>query len=192
MSESFFSEDGCDAWLAQSGLLPEKGVFVDAGCAHPWKYSQTAFLRNRGWTGLAIDADPAYAPEWVGIVGATFVNALLSDKAAEHFLIEPTNSLVSRVHAEGRITPAFSLQQILDVSGIRYVDFLALDLEGMEVPVLRSFLSPKSLRGIPQIIVCEYNSCHKGRDVDVFNEILHRVSPYQLAYMTDSNAIFAR
>lgn len=189
MSEQFYAEDGCDAWLAQSGLLPESGVYVDAGCAHPWRFSQTAFLRNRGWTGIAIDGDPAYAPEWEGVPNATFVNTVLSDKAWEHFLVEPTNALVSRVHAEGKGVPSFKLQQVLDVYGVTKVDFLALDLEGMEVEVLHAYLLPRSIEGLPNIIVSEFNSCHKGRDVQIFNQVAKM--PYKLVHLTDSNAVFS-
>lgn len=189
MSEQFYAEDGCDAWLAQSGLLPESGVYVDAGCAHPWRFSQTAFLRNRGWTGIAIDGDPAYAPEWEGVPNATFVNTVLSDKAWEHFLVEPTNALVSRVHAEGKGVPAFSLKQVLDVYGVTKVDFLALDLEGLEMLVLHNYLQTLHwTEELPKIIVAEFNSCHGGRDVALFN-LLAR-TPYSFAHITDSNLVF--
>lgn len=190
MSEQFFSEDGCDAWLAQSGLLPSTGIYVDAGCAHPWRYSQTAFLRNRGWTGLAIDGDPAYAPEWEGITNAKFVNAVLSDKPTERFLIEPTNALVSRVHEEGHETLAFTLDEITLQNGIHICGFLAIDIEGSEVPVLQDYLSSRSLEGIPNIIVVEYNSCHQGRNVEIFNHLCRTC--YRLVHMTDSNAVFVR
>jgi FkbM family methyltransferase len=192
MTEQFFSEDGCDAWLAQSGLLPESGIYVDAGCAHPWRFSQTAFLRNRGWTGIAIDGDPAYAPEWKGVANAKFVHAVLSDKPTEHFLIEPTNALVSRVHELGKDSPAYNLREICGAHGIRKIDFLTIDIEGSEARVLRDALL---LYDIP-IIVAEYNSCHKGRDPQVFNAVLcHEMCderPYRLVHLTDSNAIFVR
>lgn len=189
MSEQFFAEDGCDAFLAQSGLLPETGIYVDAGCAHPWRYSQTAFLRNRGWSGLAIDGDPAYAPEWAGIVNAKFVNAVLSDKQWERFLVEPTNALVSRVHEEGNVINSYSLAEVMYRQKIADCDFLALDLEGMETAVLGSFLRHTGFQ-FPSIIVVEFNSCHKGRDVSVFN--MMRETDYELKHLTDSNAIFVR
>lgn len=189
MSEQFYSEDGCDKWLAESGLLPETGVYVDAGCAHPWKYSQTAFLRNRGWTGLAIDGNPAYAPEWAGVANAKFVSAVLSDHRETNFLIEPTNALVSRVHEIGQKRLAFTLSEIMQVNGFPRCDFLALDIEGSETPVLRDFLLPRSLEGCPKFIIVEFNSCHKGRDVGLLN--LMADTPYVVLHMTDSNLIFS-
>lgn len=193
MSEAFFSEDGCDKWLAESGLLPETGIYVDAGCAHPWRFSQTAFLRNRGWSGLAIDGDPAYAPEWEGIANAKFVNAVLSDKPLERFLVEPTNSLVSRVHEIGAEVPAFTLNQVLKLEGIKRVNLLALDIEGMEARILEDSVLIW-MDTLPEIVVVEFNSCHKGRDPMIFNLFAmnrERFS-FDLVHLTDSNAIFVR
>lgn len=185
MSEQFFSEDGCDKWIAENLQLPDRGFYVDAGCAHPWRFSQIAFLRNRGWTGLAIDGNPAYAPEWEGVANAKFVHALLSDKQTEKFLIEPSNALVSRVHAQGQETAAKSL---LDLLGDQRPDFIALDLEGMEAPVLKDYLNRIAIEDYPEIIVAEFNSTHLGRDVRLFNGLI--MFKYCLQHLTDSNAVF--
>lgn len=188
MSEAFFSEDGCDKWLAESGLLPETGIYVDAGCAHPWRFSQTAFLRNRGWTGLAIDGDPAYAPEWDGIANTQFVCAVLNDVRETFFLTEPTNALVSRVHALGQKRMAFSLREIAEPRGFGRCDFLSLDIEGMEAPVLHQYLNSIAIEDYPAFIVAEFNSCHHGRDVRMFNLLIQ--FKYHLVHLTDSNAVF--
>jgi len=175
MSEQFFSEDGCDKWIAENLQLPDRGFYVDAGCAHPWRYSQTAFLRNRGWTGLAIDGNPAYAPEWEGIIGAVFADVLLSDKPTERFLVEPTNSLVSRVHELGMEREALTIREAVFARwGEADIDFLAIDIEGMEAAVLANILWTEDI----PIIVAEYNSMHKGRDHEVFNAVLcHPMRP---------------
>lgn len=190
--EQFYSEDGCDKWLAQSGLLPERGIYVDAGCAHPWRFSQTAFLRNRGWTGLAIDGDLAYAPEWAGIARAKFVNAVLSDKNVENFLTEPSNALVSRVHELGQEVTAYKLPELIRGSGIDEVQLLSLDIEGSEAKVLDDMLVWNEL--LPSIIVVEFNSCHLGRDPQIFNMFARSYDRFnfELVHLTDSNAIFAR
>lgn len=190
MSDICFSEDGCDKFLLQSGLLPSTGVYCDAGCAGPWKYSQTAFLRALGWSGICIDGNPDYAPEWEGITNATFVQAVLSDKPWVNFLTEPTNSLVSRIHELGQGVPAFKLRQVLETYGFPKIDFLAIDIESAEAEVLRDYLTPPFWSDdIPKIVVAEWNSCHKGRDPEVFN-VMIRSPYYKVVYMTDSNAVF--
>lgn len=188
MSDICFSEDGTDRWLIQSGFLPATGVFCDAGCAGPFKYSQTAFLRALGWTGICIDGNPDYAPEWEGIKNATFVQAVLSDKPWVNFLTEPTNSLVSRIHELGQGVPAFKLRQVLETYGFPRVEFLAIDIESSEPEVLREFLESTCIEDYPEIVVAEFNSCHKGRDPEVFNVMLR--FRYRLLHLTDSNAVF--
>lgn len=189
MFEIFFGEDGCDRWIAENIELPERGFFVDCGCAHPERYSQTAFLRARGWRGLAIDGDPAYAPEWQNIHDTTFVNAVLSGGATRlPFLVEPTNSLVSRVHAEGPMVPARPLLSILTEYGVDNINFMAMDVEGMEAEVLTEFFNKAAV--VPRILVVEYHSEHKGRDPEVFNVMLG--ANYQLRHLTNSNAVFTR
>lgn len=189
MIEQFWAEDKIDEWLAYSGLLPESGIFADVGCAHPWRYSMTAFLRERGWTGICIDGNPDYAPEWEGIANATFVQAVLSDKPWVNFLNEKTNSLVSRIHELGQGVPAFKLRKVLETYGFPKIDFLAADIESSEVPVIREFLDATPHEKLPSIMVIEYNSCHQGRDVGVFN-LLSDYPSYRLVHMTDSNAVF--
>jgi len=41
------------------------GAFVDIGCSFPEQFSNTWYLeKERGWQGIGIDVDPAYAQPW--------------------------------------------------------------------------------------------------------------------------------
>lgn len=183
MVEQFYSDDGVDRWIAENLKLPEVGRYVDVGCAHPLRYSNTAFLRARGWTGIAIDGTPEYAPEWKDVAGATFINAVVSDQERVNFLNEKTNALVSRVHPEGESVVAVPLHLIV---GKDQLDFLSMDIEGHEPEVLYAYFRECPP---PKILVCEYNSCHKGRDPSVINIALHW-DMMTLVHLTDSNAVF--
>lgn len=183
--EIFFGEDGCDQWIVENLQLPERGFFVDCGCAHPERYSQTAFLRARGWRGLAIDGNPAYASEWQNIHETTFVNAVLSDKNEVNFFIEPTNSLVSRVHPEGHEFRARMLSSILREYGVHQIDFLAIDIEGSEKVVLAELFTT----GVyPRVLIAEYNSEHAGRDSYLIELVIR--NGYDFVHMTNSNGVF--
>ena len=35
----------------------KKGFYVDVGCYHPKRFSNTAFLYGKGWNGINIDAN---------------------------------------------------------------------------------------------------------------------------------------
>lgn len=179
-----YSEDGVSTWIAENLPLPQSGYWLDVGCAHPFQYSQTAFLRERGWMGIAIDANPAYAAEWKNIGNAHFFPSLISDQPEERFLIEPTNALVSRRHETGELTNAVTLSWVL--RNVPKIDFLALDVEGMEYSALRTLPTDK----YPPIIVSEYSSCHAGQDF----RVLHHLAKlgYEVKHVTGSNIIYYR
>ena len=69
---NFYSEYGEDRWIAENLKLPDRGFYVDVGCAVPGSGSNTAFLRDRGWGGLVIDANPAYAALWLAGRASSF------------------------------------------------------------------------------------------------------------------------
>src|SRR5262245_39928539 len=57
------------------------GVFLDVGCYHPIKDSNTYYLeKHLGWTGIGVDALPELAPKWEQKrPGAKFQNFLVTD-----------------------------------------------------------------------------------------------------------------
>lgn len=179
-----YSEDGCDLWIAENLALPSKGFFLDCGAAHPWKYSQTAFLREMGWTGIAVDGNPAYAPEWKNIGNAYFLSYIVSDQPEEHFLIEPSNALVSRKHETGDLRPAVTLSWIL--RNVPQIDFLSLDVESMEMEALKTLPKEK----YPPIIVSEYASTHAGQDFRVLHHLVKL--GYEVRHVTGSNIVYFR
>lgn len=188
--EIYKSEDGCDKWIAENLQLQnidQPGFYVDCGAAHPDRYSQTAWLRWLGWRGLAIDGNPAYADEWMNQPKVAFVAAVLSDQDFENFLIEPTNSLVSRVHENGEQVQARKLSSILREYGVEKIDLLSIDIEGSERKVLREMF----IEGYrPNVIIAEYHSEHAGRDPHLI-ELLIR-NGYDFVHMTNSNGVFLK
>ena len=54
---TYYGQNREDEWIDKNLPLPEKGFYVDIGCEHPFNHSNTAFLRDRGWKGLAIDGN---------------------------------------------------------------------------------------------------------------------------------------
>lgn len=181
-----FSEDGCSTWITENLPLPTTGTYVDVGCAHSLSYSQTAFLRERGWTGIAIDANEDYKPEWEGLAGVQFVYAVVSHRRECNFLFEPTNSLVSREHPTGKLTECHTLDSILIAADVTKIDFLSIDCESMEYDALLSL----SLDKYPPIIVSEYNSCHAGQDFRVLHHLVKM--GYEVKHVTGSNIVYFR
>lgn len=53
-----FSKSGDDIQLNKLINSTSSGVYVDIGCWHPIKASNTYFFYLRGWKGLCIDPNP--------------------------------------------------------------------------------------------------------------------------------------
>lgn len=183
-----YSEDGTSSWILSHLPLPTHGTFVDVGCGWPLAYSQTAFLRELGWSGLAIDANPAYANDWCDVPNTRFIAAVVSDEPEINFLIEPTNAQVSRKHETGQRVACRRLDDILEEHGVRKVNFLAVDVENMELDVVKS-LNLERVRFSPNIIVAEFDSQHAGQNFGLLNYLVG-LKGYRVVHLSPNNATF--
>lgn len=181
-SERFFSEFGEDRWIAENLPLPATGYYVDGGCAHPTEGSNTAFLRARGWRGLAIDANPGSAPLWPA---DTFVQAIISDEPIVGFEFKAAHfeSRVSEGHTQFAAVQLCDLLRAQRQTEFATCDFLTLDVEGHEFEALRSLGCI-----FPPIIVSEYNTLGIGEDMRVRDYLLSR--GFALVHTTPANHIF--
>jgi len=124
------------------------GVYVDIGANHPTHRSQTWFLEVQGWHGVLVEPNPA-------------LSRLLREKRVRSQIFEvalggPEQTGRADLHlavgdGQSAIKPDFdikltgqilrvqmrTLDSILEEAGIREIDFLSVDVEGMEVDVLR-------------------------------------------------------
>jgi hypothetical protein len=188
----FFSEDGVDKWCWDNNTRffldssPE-GFYVDIGCAHPEQFSNTAFLRQDGfnWDGIAIDGDPVYIPEWMGVPNVHFIPGVVGLGNTVGFLEETTNHLVSRIHPLGTPHRTMNLNQVIAAYSLKAIDFLSIDIEGAEFDVLQTLDFEKWK---PKIIVAEYNSMHAGKDYRLVDLLIPK--GYALQHMTNSNFVF--
>ncbi len=179
---SFYSYDRVDEWIANNLPLPERGVYVDVGAAEPKWTSNTAFLRDRGWTGVGIDGNPNYARLWT----TPFVCAVIAKDPEVRFSIED-NAQVSRIRPEGKCVRSMPLSMILENEGITKIDFLSVDIEGAEFDAFQTFDWEK-IR--PTIIVSEYSTEGLGEDFRV-RDMLLGSGLYEVVHRTTPNLVFA-
>lgn len=179
----FTSEYQEDKWVAENVVLPDKGFYLDIGCAWPFLYSNTAFLRERGWTGLNIDGNASYAPSWEGV--APFTNCVIGDGGDVRFIAEgvPELSRIAPASAGGVAVPTRRLDELL--KDVPNVDFVSSDLEGAEFDALKTFPWDKQR---PRVIVSEYNTYGIGEDFRV-KEMLEAMG-YIERHRTIANIIF--
>lgn len=150
-----YAQNGEDVWIVENLPLPDSGFYVDIGCAHPFECSNTAFLRDRKWEGLAIDGNLVWAKEWDNI--PAFHYAVISTKPEVYFLDDPEVPYYSRIDRAGRLKEAETIERLLERFEIGKFDFLSLDTEGTEFEILQSFDFEKHS---PSIVVVEYNAQH--------------------------------
>ncbi|ESO03310.1 hypothetical protein HELRODRAFT_173596 [Helobdella robusta] len=127
-------------------LKKKNGFFVEAGGFDGETASNTLFLEvERGWTGLLIEPDPYFYTQLVGKNRNVWsINACISpfNYTSKLYLQESFGQL-GRLH-EYKSTefitevPCFPLESMLLALERKSVDFLSLDVEGDEVPILKS------------------------------------------------------
>ena len=179
MSIRYCSEYGEDAFIDSLGILPDKGFYLDVGCAWPFLYSNTAFLRERGWDGACIDGNASYERSWGGV--AAFTHCVIGDGQPIAFESNGVPEL-SRV-GSGEIVPTRRLDDLLEFSP--HVDLISCDIEGHEFEALKTFDWEKNQ---PLVIVAEYNTAGIGEDYRV-KEMLEAMG-YRERHRTVANIIF--
>ena len=149
-----FSQFGEDHALLRLLKPRSTGTYVDVGANEPLEGSNTAFLYSLGWTGLAIDANPVFAPKFRKTRPQdTFLTMGVALEPAELTYFEFENNVfntlsperAAQLTAEGtrpvaeRRIPCLPLRDIVrqHLPG-RRVDLLTVDCEGLDLDVLRS------------------------------------------------------
>jgi FkbM family methyltransferase len=128
----------------------ERGKFVDVGANHPKNHSQTWFLEQQGWSGILVEPHPklcqllreqrprsTVADVAVCAPGDTgHVDFYLAQRGS-HSAIKPEPG--TPLTGEVIKIVAKTLDSVLEELHAGEIDFLSLDIEGMELDALRGF-----------------------------------------------------
>lgn len=151
-----YSQEGED--LVLSRLLDDVaiGFYVEVGSHHPFRYSNTYLFYRRGWKGICIDPLPnskalfyKWRPRDLALefgVSATSSNMkyyLFNEPALNTFdplLAKERDGLRNYKIMEAIDVPTLPLSSILDahLSANQIIDFLSVDVEGLDLQVLQS------------------------------------------------------
>lgn len=141
-----FSQYGEDLVLDQLLKDKEKGVYVDVGAHHPFRFSNTRLFYKKGWSGLNIDPAPGfkklfdqYRPLDVNIeVGVGdkegYFDYFIADHPAMNSLYQPgPNGIKTQIQV-------LRLETILEknIHENTQIDFLSIDAEGYDLKILKS------------------------------------------------------
>ena len=152
-----YAQEGEDLLLLRMFSDTRSGVYVDVGAHHPFRFSNTQLLHERGWRGINIDARPGSMENFrrfrpldanleIGISGARI-------RLVYHVFAEPALNTFDAELARVRLSQGwkqvctqtidcYPLAEILAREvpklGTRSIDLLSVDVEGLDLEVLRS------------------------------------------------------
>jgi hypothetical protein len=150
-SRRYYSQFGEDVVVGNLFPRDHEGFFVDVGCYHPVKYSNTYALYRRGWRGINIDIDPVKI-EAFELARGDDVNiaCAVSTEAGEvEYYSRGSYSLTNTLDAdfaasmdgyEKKRTRTDRLDALIDGTRFagRRIDFLTVDTEAHDLEVLCS------------------------------------------------------
>ncbi|MCR9195638.1 MAG: FkbM family methyltransferase [Hyphomonas sp.] len=149
-----FSQFGEDLLVSRIASIPTDSFYIDVGAAYPVKNSNTFRFYLRGGNGLTIEPNPDLVRQHQRIrprdicisAGISTTEEVL---AYYRFEIPDYNTFdkdtVRRLKLEGMAPrdtlyiPTVTLSSILERNvGMRTIDFMSIDCEGMDLDVVRS------------------------------------------------------
>lgn len=153
---SFSQGGGDDIQLNKLIKNAKPGVYVDIGCWHPVKSSNTYYFYLRGWKGICIDPNPELKSLYDRFRPKdNFINCAIGTekKKVTYFQLNDNYStmntlnydFIKKHNLESQIkdtvnVPMYNLKNILDkniLEGER-LDFFDIDVEGFDLEVLKS------------------------------------------------------
>ena len=150
-----------DAWVIRTLKCKRDGLFIEIGAFDGIYHSNTLTLeRELGWNGILIEADPYYATYAARARQARVLNYTVSpvSRSEAFFVARQWGGLVNYTrpnllanHAVYRNPiewrPTVDLSNILRPENLpAIVDYLSIDVEGAEYPILKSYLNSPDAR----------------------------------------------
>lgn len=151
-----YSQEGEDLILNRIIGKKAEGFYIDIGAHHPKRFSNTNFFHQKGWKGINIDPMPGIMKGF-DIERPRDINLELGISSQEqeisyYMFNEPALNTFSKEEAhnknglrnykiiEERKVKTYPLKFILDtyISPDTKIDFMTVDVEGLDLEVLRS------------------------------------------------------
>ena len=164
-----YSTNSVDLLIGHFFKNVEQGVYLDIGCYHPIKGSNTYLLHKKGWNGINIDLDQHAVSLFNKFrSGDHNIVAAVSDKHENTKLYSHhTNSPVQTInkatsnkknYLNSSVTKikTQTLNSIIENSPFseKKIDLLSIDIEGNEYKALKNFRFDKYK---PSLVIVEFN-----------------------------------
>lgn len=168
------------------------GFFVDIGCSHAKKGSNTFFPeKHLGWSGIGVDGIPGYASDWATWrPRSKFLNFFVTDHsdtmdAFYWSVIWQLSTAKKDVAARRNVieeikVPTITLDDLLERNAVKEIDLLSIDVEGSHQEVLAGFslnrwqpklvcIEEEGMFAIPWFRERGYEPIERYRDRDIVN-----------------------
>ena len=151
-----WSQEGEDMVLRRIFSEKKEGFYVDVGAHHPKRFSNTYLLYRLGWSGLNIDAMPGsmhafnrWRPRDINLeigvarTAGTLDYYVFNEPALNGFSVQLTEERArasNPYHVKKKISVnVLPLSGVMDTYvGQKEIDFLSVDVEGLDLEVLQS------------------------------------------------------
>jgi hypothetical protein len=155
----FYSQSGQDAWVDKILRSKTDGYYIEIGAYNGVDTSNTYFFqKERNWKGICVECDPSS------------FNSLVKVRDSVNFWAYATD--YDGVF-ENTGVPARKLNTILEQAGApEYIDYLSIDIEGMEYSVLHAIDFDKWRIGVMTVehnLYC-WGPENKNRNFDVLSK----------------------
>lgn len=200
-----YSQFGEDVVLQTIFADRERGVYVDVGCFHPRRFSNTYALYKRGWRGVNVDTSPlkirlfdALRPGDRNVLAAVTQTRceVTLYKFGEYSVLDTLDeetakrwSAISNRPYEQEKIRGLPLNDVLAEAGLagRQVDLLSVDVEGHELSVLEPF----DFAGYrPSVLVVEVHASDVDGVLDSRLYAFLRGRGYRLTHWLSPSLIF--
>ncbi len=187
INKSQYSQWGEDIIISEYFKDRKEGVYLDVGCFHPIMYSNTCLLYKKGWHGINIDVNPT-SIDLFNILRPKDINLCTTiDNKKREFKVyydhpfSPINTLDKEYYDSFKnkffkdnsliMIKSKSIDEILNLSKFKHINFVNIDVEGMDFEILHQLI-PNKMK--PELISIETHKVDgsKSQDCDKINEYL--------------------
>lgn len=151
-----YSQEGEDLLIKRFLNNKEKGFYIDIGAHHPTRFSNTFSFYEKGWSGINVDPLPGIMDKFntqrpndinieagVSIEEQELIYYMFNEPALNTFSKEEAqkkDGLSIYKIIEQRKIRTYPLSSILDkyIKSGTLIDFMTIDVEGLDLDVLKS------------------------------------------------------
>lgn len=167
----YYSQAGQDGWVIEMTDAKMEGFYIDLG-AHNGVASSNTYCLDKvlNWKGICIEAHPEIFQHLVAArPNAINVNYAVSDYIGTCYF---GNDQITRNPTDKEIKCTTLYKLLKELNAPQFIDYLSIDIEGSEVPVLKKFFEENDYYTI-DLITAEHNLyCWGSKQKDEIYEIL--------------------